>query len=493
MKKNTVFACLFSLAVLILAADAAAERSVESLIREFSKEDPFAAGEAVAAIAEIGSPAVVDLIRSLADKNDNVRWCAAIALGKIAPAGSMAIPALTAALKDKNANVRWCAAIALGIFRNEALTAVPGLLERLRDADRDVRWAAHVALARIDKGKTAATPPDSEIVEKLRTMTPRLMKELKVPGVAIRVITNFAMGWTECFGASDAVRRKAVNGRTIFEACSMSKPVLACLALKLVEGGRLDLDRPLSDYLPEPFVSEDDQAALITARMILSHTSGMPNWRKGEEERGGPIPVYFKPGTKFSYSGEGIYYLQRVVEHITREALASYAKRTLFDPLGMASTSFVWTADLDPRIASGHDAAGKRLVRSRYTHANAAYTLVTTADDYAAFLIQVMKGDGGVLSARMLDEMVAEQVRADTRDAVDRPGRALGLSAHRGLGWAIDRTISGDIVYHSGSNRTGFTCYAQFNRSEGSGIVIMTNGQNGGELWSRLISEVGDL
>ena len=175
MKKTFVFACLFSLAVLIVAADAAAERSVESLIGEFSKEDPFAAGVAVATIVKIGSPAVDDLLRSLADKNDNVRWCSAIALGKIAPAGARAIPALIAALKDKNANVRWCVAIALGNFRNVALAAVPGLLELLRDADRDVRWAAYVALARVDKGKMAAAPPDSEISEKLRTMTPRLM------------------------------------------------------------------------------------------------------------------------------------------------------------------------------------------------------------------------------------------------------------------------------------------------------------------------------
>ncbi len=117
----------------------------------------------------------------------------------------------------------------------------------------------------------------------------------------------------------------------------------------------------------------------------------MPNWRKGGEEREGPLPVYFKPGTKFSYSGEGIYYLQRVVERITREPLAAYAKRNLFDKLGLASTSFVWTADLGPRIATGHDAAGKCLPRSRYAHANAAYTLYTTPGDYAAFIIGIMK------------------------------------------------------------------------------------------------------
>jgi CubicO group peptidase (beta-lactamase class C family) len=298
------------------------------------------------------------------------------------------------------------------------------------------------------------------------------------------------------FGVTDAARPAPVDENTVFEACSMSKPVFSYLVLKLVEQGKLDLDRPLADYLPEPLVNEDDYAPLITARMILTHTSGLPNWRKGGEEREGPLPVYFRPGTKFSYSGEGIYYLQRVVERITGEPLAAYAKRELFDKLGLASTSFIWTEALAPRIATGHDAAGAGLARSRYTHANAAYTLYTTPGDYAKFIVRIMKpgrGDGYSLSGGMAREMLTRQVRMDTREVIDRPGRSLGLCAYRGLGWVIDATISGDIVYHSGSNQTGFTCYAQFNEQDGSGIVIMTNGKNGSELWGRLVSAVGDL
>jgi hypothetical protein len=84
-------------------------------------------------------------------------------------------------------------------------------------------------------------------------------------------------------------------------------------------------------------------------------------------------------------------------------------------------------------------------------------------------------------------------IRVDVRDVIDRPGRALGLFSFRGLGWGIDSTITGDIIYHSGSNQSGFRCYSQFNMRDGSGIVIMTNGDNGSELWTRLISLTGDL
>lgn len=475
---------------------AADPRAVRALGERFLDEDPFIAGKAASALAGMGRPAIPLLLKSLADKNENARWCAAIALGKIAPAGAEAIPSLAAALEDKNADVRWCAALALGKFAGPAAPAVPRLLALLRDDDRDVRWAAYIALDKIDRAAIDGVPEFSALIEKIEKLAPPLMKEFKVPGISVSVIQNHEVAWSGSFGVTDAARPAPVGGRTVFEACSMSKPVFAVLALQLAGQGKLDLDKPLNGYLPEEFVNEDDYAKLITARMILTHTSGMPNWRKGGEEREGPLPVYFRPGTRFSYSGEGIYYLQRVVEKITHEPLAAYAKRNLFDRLGMASSSFVWNAGLAPRIATGHDAAGACLARSRYTHADAAYTLYTTAGDYARFIAGIMDpgpAGGFPLSAAMTDEMLKRQVRMDTREAIDRPGRRLGLLAYRGLGWAIDATITGDIAYHSGSNQTGFTCYAQFSRKQGSGIVIMTNGKGGSELWTRLIAAVGDL
>ena len=103
------------------------------------------------------------------------------------------------------------------------------------------------------------------------------------------------------------------------------------------------------------------------------------------------------------------------------------------------------------------------------------------------------KPDQYSLSTQMTNEMLSHQIRADVREVIDRPGRSLGLLSFRGLGWGIDSTITGDLIYHSGANQTGFRCYSQFNMREGSGIVIMTNGENGSELWTRLISSTGDL
>lgn len=473
-----------------------AETKILSLIEKFNDADAFANGEAILKLAEIGEPAVEYLIKSMRADNDNVRWCSAIALEKIAPKGFQAIPFLIDALKDKNANVRWSSALALGKFKEKAKSSTPTLLSLLSDDDRDVRWAAYISLSKINKEAINQAPQISDVIEKLEMLTPELMEQLNIPGVSIALIDNKTLTWSKGLGFADAVSKKLVNNKTMFEACSMSKPVFAYLVLKLVQEGEFDLDKPLYNYLPEIFVSDnEDYPKRITARMVLTHTSGLPNWRKGGEERESPLPIYFKPGSKFNYSGEGIYYLQRVIEHITQEPLEIYAKRELFEKLGINSASFVWTEALDSQIAAGHDTSGNYKQKSKYLHTNAAYTLYTTAEDYAKFIIEMMKPSNSdvALTNEMISLMLTHQVRMDTRDVIDRPGRNFGLFAYRGLGWVIDSTISGNIVYHSGSNQTGFRCYSQFNQREGSGIVIMTNGENGSELWRRLISVIGDL
>src|SRR5574338_100598 len=474
-----------------------AQQNVKSLIAKFSNVDPWVSGEAITELIKIGEPAVDELILSLQDKDENVRWCSAIALEKISPLGKQSIPFLINALKDKDSNVRWCSSLALGKFKSEALESIPSLQKLLYDEAYDVRWAAYIAISKIDKRSLNVIPDLSEKINVVEKLTSELMNELNVPGVSISIIQKNKIVYSKPFGVADANTETQVDDNTMFEACSMSKPVFAYLVLKLVEKGKLDLDTPLINYLPEPFISDDDDySKQITTRMILSHTSGMPNWRKGDEERNAPIPIYFKPGTRFYYSGEGIYYLQRVVEKITNQSLEDYAKENLFDKLGLNSTSFVWNEKYDNQIATGHNVDGKCNERKKYVHSNAAYSLYTTAVEYAKLIMDILKPTNQTdysLSDQMINEMLTHQVRVDTRDVIDRPGRNFGLFGFRGLGWAIDSTITSDVIYHSGANQTGFRCYSQFSPKDKSGIVIMTNGENGNELWRRLIKEIGDL
>ncbi|NWF88773.1 MAG: serine hydrolase, partial [Ignavibacteriaceae bacterium] len=323
IKQTTLIILLLLFAISnSFSQDVNESEKIKLLINKFNDTDSWINGEAINKLAEIGEPAIDELLISLQDKNENVRWCSAIALEKISPLGKQSIPFLIKALKYDNANVRWCSALALGKYKSDANLAIPDLQKLLYDEDYDVRWAAYISLSKIDKNSLNISYEISDVIKKLEYLTPQLMNELSVPGVSISIIQKNKIAFSKSFGVADANTEIQVDDKTMFEACSMSKPVFAYIVLQLVQEGKLDLDKPLYNYMPEKFVSEDeDYPKQITARMILTHTSGLPNWRKGGEERENPLPIYFKPGTKFHYSGEGFYYLQRVVERITNQTL----------------------------------------------------------------------------------------------------------------------------------------------------------------------------
>ncbi len=134
-----------------------------------------------------------------------------------------------------------------------------------------------------------------------------------VPGLSIALVRDARVVWRRGFGVADRASGKPVDTGTVFAAQSTSKPVFAYTVLKLCEKGVLDLDSPLTKYTPERVLAGDARLDLITARHVLSHTSGFQNWRSGTE----PLEIHFAPGERWLYSGEGYSYLQSVVTHLT--------------------------------------------------------------------------------------------------------------------------------------------------------------------------------
>lgn len=283
--------------------------------------------------------------------------------------------------------------------------------------------------------KTGPAIPPEATIQKLETDIPEIMKSAGVPGLAIAVIRGGKTTWLHGFGIKDVRTNKPVTGETVFEAASLSKPLFTYGVLKLVDQGKLGLDVPLTKYLPKPFVAGDDRLAKITARIVLSHRTGFPNWPADD----GSVSIYFTPGERFSYSGEGYIYLQRVVEKITGEPLNEYMTQAVFTPLGMSSSSYVWRPDFDALTATGHDSDGKPTELEKPAEALAASTLNTSARDYALFVEAVLTGKG--LNPATLREMETPEIALDPecRICIKHEPKQLSKNLFWGLGWGIER------------------------------------------------------
>jgi CubicO group peptidase (beta-lactamase class C family) len=333
------------------------------------------------------------------------------------------------------------------------------------------------------------TPPESSkgaspaswagLIADLEEQVSRSMTTLDVPGVSIAIVRDGALAWRRAFGVRDAASRLPVDENTIFEAASMSKPVFAYVVMKLCEQKVIDLDRSLTEYAAEPFLAGDDRLKLITARHVLSHTSGFQNWRSESQ----PLKIHFTPGSRYRYSGEGFAYLQSVVSHLARQPIEPLMKARLLLPFGMASSAYEWNDMLEARAARPHDEQGRPLDNRKSTAADvaryaAAGALQSTPSDYARFLIETLvpkPADAFRLTDASLREM-------------RRPQMKVSATNSRGLGWEIANVGLGDVIQHGGDNR-GFRCFAAASVERRYGMVVMTNGQNGAELMGRFFAD----
>jgi CubicO group peptidase (beta-lactamase class C family) len=334
------------------------------------------------------------------------------------------------------------------------------------------------------RAKKEPTTNAATTIPQLERDVPELMKKAGVPGLAIAVIRGGKTAWLHGFGLKEVKTGQPVTGETVFEAASLSKPVFTYGVLKLVEQGKLGLDVPLTTYLPKPFVEGDERLAKITARIVLSHRTGFPNWPADD----GSVSIYFTPGERFSYSGEGYIYLQRVVEKITGKPLNEYMTQAVFTPLGMTSSSYVWRPDFDALTATGHDSDGKPTELWKPTEALAASTLNTTAKDYALFVEAILNGNG--LKPATLREMEAPEIALDPecRICIKHEPKQLSKNLFWGLGWGIERKDGTDALWHWGDNGS-FKGFVMADPKTKSGVVMFANSEKGLEVAKPVVDE----
>jgi CubicO group peptidase (beta-lactamase class C family) len=324
--------------------------------------------------------------------------------------------------------------------------------------------------------------PDQATIAALQKRIPELLKESSVPGLSLALIRDGKTYWLQGFGVRDMKTGQPVTEETVFEAASLSKPVFAYGVLKLVDQGKLDLDAPLTRYLLKPYIEVDARLEKITARIVLSHRTGFPNWR-GD---GNPLTIDFTPGERFSYSGEGFVYLAKVVEQVTGKPLNEYMTEAVFQPLEMKSSSYVWRPDYDARTATGHDASGEPGEKRKPNEANAAASLHTTAGDYARFVEALLNGTG--LKEKTLREMEGPQIAVDPActNCTERTPKELSKSVFWGLGIGIQETKQGESLWHWGDNGS-FKCYVVVFPKPKIGLAMFMNGANGLSIASEVV------
>lgn len=299
-----------------------------------------------------------------------------------------------------------------------------------------------------------------------------LMERHNIPSMALARINGGHLQQVRVFGELAGGRPAPVD--TLYKVASLTKPITAMLTLKLVEAGLWDLDAPLSRFYIDPDIAGAPELARLTTRHVLSHRTGFPNWRYLTDS--GVLRFEFEPGSRQQYSGEGFEYLRRALEAHFERPIEDLAREYLFDPLGMENTHFTWTDDLShENYAKPHDAEGEPIDEERHREANAAANLLTTAEDYARFMVHILQGAG------LSEELYAQMVTPSPDNTDDVPF---------GLGWAVVNDLPGGryALQHTGGD-PGVKTVALLFPESGDGLLVLSNSENGMVLWPKIVNE----
>jgi CubicO group peptidase (beta-lactamase class C family) len=302
-------------------------------------------------------------------------------------------------------------------------------------------------------------------------------KKYKIPGIAAAVIEHGQLRAVEVFGVRDLKSGSAVTANTIFEAGSLGEPLYAYAVLRLAADGRLNPGSPLPSYLPLPYLRDldafaaaspteqlyDPQFNQITAIRVMNHTSGMPDWARGQHLR-----LQRAPGSKWSYSNESYLYLQRVVEHVTGEPFNAFVEHSILGPARMSHSSFIWLESYAADMATGYDRAGAPVEAHRFLKPAAAATLYTSITDYTKFITYILAS----APAQRAHESAVSLMLNPTVSVDD------AVPFSWGLGLGLEK-IGDDLFFFHRENGVGFQSFVIASRKTGSALVIFTNSGNG--------------
>ncbi len=345
-------------------------------------------------------------------------------------------------------------------------------------------------------------------VVKIDETVKRLMEKANVQGLSLSIINKNQQAYIKSYGFKNIDKNEYLDTSTVLYAASFSKAVFGYLTMKLAQEKVIDLDKPLHKYLSKP-ISEyeyfsdlkfDDRWKLMTARMCLSHTTGLPNVRwfhptTGVQDTLGVMKIYFAPGKKYAYSGEGIKLLQLVIEEITKKNVEELAIEKIFKPIGMTRTGYIWYERFDDNYATGHLEDNTLNPKKKRTTPVAGASLVTTISDYTRFIEYLMKQKG--LDKKMFKEMISPQIEILSKtqfppitEETTTENKAINLSY--GLGWGLLKCKYGRAFFKEGHDDAWRNYNINF-IDKGISIIIITNSANGEFIFKELLETlIGD-
>lgn len=319
--------------------------------------------------------------------------------------------------------------------------------------------------------------PDADVKKQVDEFITTYQEFLEIPGVSLVIIKDGKVFYEKTYGVKNNYTQQPVDQNTLFEAASISKPVFAFAVCRLAERGIIDLDKPLYESLPFDDIAHDDRYKLITARHVLTHKTGFPNWaRMGPE---GKINIKFTPGEGYGYSGEGFEYLKRVVAEITGKDTNTTLKEEVFEPLNIQNTFFSHNEYLAKVASHGH--FGRHPSRAELpSEPGVAWSMHTNAKEFTAFALGLLERRG--MKAETYQKMFT--VETDITEDEDYPFPD-GFTYHFGLGIAIEKTPLGMAFGHGGNNGD-FKCEFKMYEALRSGYIVFTNSDNGDALHNHL-------
>ena len=324
-----------------------------------------------------------------------------------------------------------------------------------------------------------------------------LIEDYNIPGLNIAIVQKGETVWSKAYGYADLEQGRRMTLDTHCRVESISKSVTAWGVMKLVDEGKIDLDKPIIQYIKNwEFPESEFSKQKITSRLLLSHSAGMPLGPIGiiysTEEDKPSLREYLSqeatieqpPGQEFYYSNIGFDLLELLIEEVTGRDFAEYMENEVLTPLGMINSSFIWDKQWDPPVPNGYDIKGNPIPVYLYPD-KAAGGLFSTVEDIATFIA------AGMTNFNSTEEKVLniQSISQLYKPMVEISGYYKLVFDSYGLGHFIEDLSNGNKAISHGGQGTGWMTHFHSVPQTGDGIVILTNSQRSWPVFAYILGD----